>query len=70
MLDIKKNMSRDNVDEAFLNQYEVDRRSIYVRGFPVHTTEENLRDLFGQIGTVVDAQLRKSSTTGASESHI
>jgi len=54
--------SRNDSDEAFLNQYEVDRRSIFIGGLPAHATENELKDLFAEAGQVLDIQLVKKST--------
>lgn len=64
--DLKKNMhaNRNDVDEAFLNQYEVDRRSVFIGSLPQHITEDDLMDLFADIGPILDIQLVKKPTSG------
>lgn len=59
--------TRNDVDEAFLNQYEVDRRSVFVGGLSPHVTEDELMKLFADIGPILDIQLVKKPTAGMSK---
>lgn len=57
--DYKKNniVSRNVADEAFLNQYEVDRRSVFVGGLPVDIEEADLRDFLGDCGDILNVKI-------------
>lgn len=46
----------------FLNQYEIDRRSIFVGNLPVDIDENAVKELFSGAGTVIKVQLIKKST--------
>lgn len=48
---------RTNNDQAYLSQYEKDRRSVFVSDFPKSTTEEQLRETFEAAGDVVHVQI-------------
>ena len=52
------------MDEAFLNQYEVDRRSVFIGSLPPHITEDDLVDHFADIGPILDVQLVKKPVSG------
>ncbi len=64
--DLKKKalVSQDDVDEAFLTSYEVQRRSIYVGGLPIGVREAELVALFSEIGTVLNTQIINKSCGG------
>ncbi|TLD17276.1 uncharacterized protein PgNI_00270 [Pyricularia grisea] len=56
-------LRRHDADEAFLAQYEVDRRSVFVGNLPRDITEEQVTDLFSAIGTVNRVQIIKRTGT-------
>ncbi|KAL8366895.1 hypothetical protein RB595_003214 [Gaeumannomyces hyphopodioides] len=52
---------RTDADEAFLNQYDIDRRSIFVGNLPVHIEEDTVTELFSTVGKVNKVQLIKKT---------
>jgi polyadenylate-binding protein len=57
--DSKKHIqtTRDEIDEAWLSQYEIDRQSIFVGGIPVETTEAQLNALFSDMGIIKSLEI-------------
>lgn len=62
--DLKKSGhgSRNDLDEAFLNQYEVDRRSVFVGGLPHDINETELKEILEDVGDILSIQLIKKPT--------
>ncbi|KAL8302035.1 hypothetical protein RB593_000689 [Gaeumannomyces tritici] len=54
---------RTDADEAFLNQYDIDRRSIFVGNLPVHIEEDAVMELCSIIGKVNKVQLIKKTNS-------
>jgi hypothetical protein len=48
---------RTNTDEAYLSQYEIDRKSVFVGNIPHDITEDQLRQVFENSGDVVQVQV-------------
>lgn len=68
--DLKKSMQAPKIDpdEAWLQRYEIDRRSIYVGGLPVDDfdVEELLTRLASEVGDVEKVQIvQKDGRTGS-----
>ncbi|TLD33093.1 hypothetical protein PspLS_01436 [Pyricularia sp. CBS 133598] len=61
-------LRRHDADEAYLTQYEVDRRSVFVGNLPRDITEEQVADLFSAIGTVNRVQIIKRTGTPIEQS--
>ncbi|KAK3311435.1 uncharacterized protein B0T15DRAFT_548965 [Chaetomium strumarium] len=64
--DVKKKnfISRTDADEEFLRKYDVDRRSVFVGNLPSEVDEDEIMDLFSDVGEVLDATIVKR-TNGA-----
>ncbi|KAK3365425.1 hypothetical protein B0H63DRAFT_516351 [Podospora didyma] len=61
----KKTSPRVVTDAKFLNQYDIDRRSIYVTGIPIDVTEDEIADFFAEAGEVKNVHLvKKPAITG------
>ena len=67
LFDLKRGpqAKRANPDEAFLQQYDTDRRSVYIGGLPCGVTEEQIRSLFKDSGEVGKINLVKKDSSGS-----
>lgn len=68
---MRAHATRANEDEAFLKQYEADRRSIYVAGLPADIEEDEVARYFEDVGEVVRVEIyqRRSMDGGKTFSH-
>lgn len=54
---------RDPVaDDAYLQQYDIDIRSIFVNNLPATTSEQELRRFFGTYGHIVRLSMHQSNS--------
>lgn len=62
-----------DADEAFMQQYEVDRRSIYIGNLPYNEAglEDQIRALVDEMGDVVSVQvIQKEGRNGEFRQHV
>nr|CDN29963.1 Putative protein of unknown function [Podospora anserina]CDP24435.1 Putative protein of unknown function [Podospora anserina S mat+] len=59
MFDVRKRAAKSNIDRdtEFLRQYDLDRRSIYVGGLPLDATEEEMFEIFSDVGEVIKVNM-------------
>ncbi|KAH6630155.1 hypothetical protein B0J18DRAFT_463040 [Chaetomium sp. MPI-SDFR-AT-0129] len=55
--DTKKNTSRGDPHEEFLDKYDLDRRSVFVGNLPLNVTEAEIREFFGHAGEIVGVNI-------------
>ncbi|KAK0669533.1 hypothetical protein QBC41DRAFT_106225 [Cercophora samala] len=68
MFDVRKRAARNNIDRDtdFLRQYDLDRRSVYVGGLPLTATEQEIFELFSEVGEVIKVNMvQRHSQDGA-----
>lgn len=58
--DVRSPTGVDTAARAYLARYEVDRRSIFVGNLPAGTTEDQIRSLFEQYGSIEDIIIRET----------
>jgi len=51
-----------NADKEFLKKYDINRRSVYVNGFPLGTTEADIASHFSLAGDVLHVDLKPRRT--------
>lgn len=54
---MRAHVSRTTENQAFLKQYEADRRSIYVAGLPADVDEDEVVRYFRTVGDVVGVEI-------------
>ncbi len=57
--DLKKKTTctLESVEEAYLREYEINRRSIWVGGLPNNCEENELHSMFSECGVVLDIRM-------------
>ncbi len=53
----------DPANRAYLDTYDVDRRSVFVANIPADTTELDLHHVFGKYGNIRNIILHKGEST-------
>lgn len=54
----KKAAAGANPDKEFLRRYDINRRSIYISGFPLGTTQDEIARHFSLAGRVLHVDLK------------
>lgn len=61
----KKVFGGPDGDREYLRRYDINRRTVYITGFPDETTEAQLFRVFARIGKVLNIDLKpRKITTG------
>lgn len=59
---VRNSEREDSVSQRYLDEYDIERRSVYVGNLPTDAVRADLLGLFEQFGTIIDAHIHKNES--------